>query len=693
MLVTSLDQLPYLLRIVNNEEILAYDTETTGLNARRDSVIGIAVSGRTAAFYIPVLQYANGNLADTGLRPVALAVLAALQNKKLIMWNASFDCRITEQSLGVDLLPALHADVMLMKHTVDEEQPFGLKEVASRLWGTDEKAEQEELKASIKANGGTTKQYYKADVSVLAKYACQDVMLTMRLYNHYYSKLRQYGLEDFYFRDEVLPLYREVVIPMEKCGVQLNLPLLEQSASELEIDLADLESQIQEQIKPLLRQVFIPWLLNKKYPPRTEKGNMPKWAKEGLTQEQAWHRDNDGYMFNLSSTHHLKKLFFDTLGETPLSRTPTGRPKVDDDFIRHISAKYPWCNLLTNYNKLVKIRGTYVQRFLDEHEDGRFYPDWKVHGTVSGRLAGDFQQLPRPLEPGQASELVLKHNNRIREFIIPAPNFLLCSADYEQLEPTIFAHTSTDFALQSIFTSGADFYSEVAIRTERLEGISSDKKAPNYLGKIDKSKRQKAKAYALGIAYGLTDYKLQFELNVSQEEAAELIRKYLDAFPGLANWIVQSHAQAIEQGFVTTEMGRRRHFPRLKGLFDRWGVNLLDSLDLWKKYHASPAVYEEAKIARRQAKKWLNNAVNFQPQCYASSIINRASINIVRELKSKGLGAQIIATVHDEIVLEVPATEAQAVGEIVKRNMENVVKLSVPLKAEPQFGNNFRECK
>lgn len=678
------------LTMLNNGDIWAYDTETTGLNTRHDTVIGFGASNGTDSFYIALHAYTNGQLMPLGIDPGP--VLAKLLTKKLVFWNASFDIRITKQSLGVDLLPALHADGMLLKHTVDEEYPFGLKEVASKLWGTDVTKEKEEMQASIKANGGTAKQYYKADVSLLGKYCIQDCLLTMRCFDYYNRRLLLNGLQAFYYTEEVLPLYREVVIPMEERGVHVDLPLLEQSKAEIAVDIANLETQIQQAIAPLLPDVFTPWLLNKDYPVKTATGKQPKWAKDGLSQLEAWQRDNPtGYMFNLQSKFHLKKLFFDTLREQPLSRTPTGMPQVDDDFIQHVAPKYPWAALLSDYNKLKKIEGTYVLRLLEEQENGIFYPEWKAHGTVSGRLSGDMQQLPRPIEHG--SEIVKKHNNRIRRFIIAQPGHQLCSADYEQLEPTIFSHCSGDSALQTIFNAGTDFYSEVAIRTEGLAHLySSNKAASNYLGKADKAKRQQAKAYALGIAYGMSGYKLQFEIGVSQAEADQLVANYLDAFPGLAAWMESSRHQAITSGFVRTQSGRIRHLPEAKRLHAKYGPALDNALDTWKAYNASPE-YGEIKQARKRYQNQLNNAINFQVQGLAASIVNRAAIRLARELKTARLEAAIIGQIHDELLLTVPVHEIDTVSKLVKTVMETILPLSVPLRTEPQFGACFKDCK
>lgn len=677
-----------------DKEIVAYDTETTGLNVRSDEVIGFSFGDEERAFYIPIWEWKNRSLTQIIDMAVLEPILSSLSCKKLIMWNAAFDVLVTKNSLGVNLVHALHADALLLKHTCDENYPFGLKEVAANIFGHEVKNEKEAMLASIKANGGTPKEFYKADVSVLGLYACQDAMLTMRLFNHYSRELSKQGLDDFYFKDEVLPLYKTVTIPMVDRGVRVDTALLYSAQVEIKSDLEQLEARIQETIAPQL-DLFTTWFLNKDYPPKTATGLTPKWAKDGLTQNEAWRRDAGpgANMFNLLSKFHLKKFFFDTMKLQPLNKTPTGMPQVDDEFISSLHAEYPWTKLLSDFNRLTKLKGTYIDRLIEEQEDGRFYPEWKMHGTTSGRFSGDMQQLPRPIKDPKVSEVVRKHTNRVRQFIVADEGAQLCSADYEQLEPTIFAHCSEDEALRAIFNSGRDFYSTVAIDTEGIQNVSADKKATNYLGNLDPAARQKAKTYALGIAYGMTGYKLQFEIGVPKNEAESLVTKYLAAYPNLDMWMASSKDLATRQGYIRTQSGRIRHLNGLSRLASTYGVWLSNSLELWKRFNASPLAYERAKTDRKLYVNLLNNAINFQVQGLAASILNRAGIAICAEIAARGLRSYPVGAIHDEWLFNVPISEIEEMRLLIKDKMESIMKLSVPLRTEPIFGRSFAECK
>ncbi len=665
-----------ILKFIDENEVIAYDTETTGLNVRKDVVIGFGISSVNRGFYIPVYRWdtESASLLPTGLPHQK--ILAALKTKKLLTWNASFDMRITKNNLGVDLLDNLHADVLLLKHTCDEEFPFGLKEVGAKIFGSDVTKEKEEMLESIKKNGGSAKQYFKADTEILGKYCIQDCVLTFRLFEHYSNSLHAQGLTDFYYHSEVVPLYKQVTIPMENAGVDLDVELLERSLKEINEDLYSIEYTIQKAIEPHLG-LFTAWFLNKDYPTKTRTGKAPAWTKRHASQYDAWRADNTGYMFNLQSKYHLKKLFFDTLGEEPLSKTPTGMPQVDEDFLLHISSKYDWVKSLIEFNKLTKIKGTYIERFLEENEDGRFYPSFMQHRTVSGRYGSDLQQLPRLVS---GDSVVTKHNNRVREFIKAPTGHKLISADYAQLEPRCFAHTSGDSALQHIFREGTDFYTTIAKKTEGLEDVSKDA-------------RQKAKAYALGIAYGMTGYKLKFEIDCDQDTADGLVSDYLRAFPELAHWMEESKHAAYMEGFVQSQAGRIRHLGKAKQIYERYGTTILDDLRLWQQFNKNPTAYEKAKTDRREFKNLCNNAINFQVQSLAASIVNRAAISINKRFKAEGMRSVIVAQIHDELVVRAPDNEVHVACIIMKTCMENVTKLDVPLIAEPKVGDNFAQVK
>lgn len=690
LIVDTPEKLSLVLEFINGTEILAFDIETTGLDVFKDKVIGFGVSNGLASLYVPILEWNGKSVVQASGTHLYSPILAALSSRKLLMHNGSFDTRFVKNDLGVDLLPSLYCDTMLLKHTCDEEFPFGLKEIAAALWGQDVKEEKLAMQSSIKANGGKPTEYYKADLSLIATYCMQDCQLTYRIYNHYNPILKREGLTKFFYEDEVMPLYKEVTIPMEEVGIRLDTPRMESALHAINKDLFTLEQCIQAAIAPSLN-IFTTWFLNKDYPLQTPKGKAPMWMRKHDRQIDAWKADNpEGYMFNLLSKHHLKKVFFDTLHEQPLNTTPTGLPQVDEEFLDSVASKYEWVPQLIQFNKLTKIKSTYIERFLNEQTDGRFYASFYQHRTVSGRYGSDLQQLPRPVE---GNDIVANHTSSIRQFFLADAGCKLVAADYNSLEPRIFSHVSEDPALIAIFNEGKDFYSEIAIRTERLAGVSSIKTADNYLGKVNKAARQKAKAYSLGIPYGLTGYKLQFEIGVTNEQADQLVKDYLAAFPKLATWMDTSVDEARTNGYIKSQAGRVRHLRRIPELFGKYGAVIGNSLELWKHYHNDTSLYAVARACHKEYKNLCNNARNFQIQSLAASVVNQSMISIARQIKAAGLEAKIVNSVHDEIVMNVPISELAQVKQIMQQTMENIVKLALPLPAEPVVGDNYAECK
>ena len=767
-LVNDKEKVNLLIQHINEKEIIAFDTETSTLNPRKGQIVGFSVSGEEGVgFYLPTMTWnvttealEEYQIEGIGCHKIAKKIIEMLVGKKLIMHNASFDCRYTNSFYGIDLLPSLWVDTALLVHTVKEEgafgygSPFGLKPIAIMIQdkiglNVEEAANQEQLnlKASIKENGGSTTkenfEIYKADINLLGEYAAADTDLTLRIYNYFLPVLKAEGLEKFFFEDEVMPLYREVTIQMEIEGIALDIPLIEKTRNDI---VADQERYRRAVIDELLKLAKVrEWVIDtalKEYPP-SHKGKwaqtlvelyglpMPRTAR-GISLKEAnvlaldehpvrdyllsgdlshldeevvvrvsmklWKEDNDGEFINIQSKKQMGEIAFKYLKEKSLSQTTKGQPQFDDDVIQVLAEKYEWCKNLRIYNKLLKIKSTYIDRFYESAEDGRFFPYFKQNGTVSGRYGSDLQQLPKPKEDGEADPIIVKYNNEIRAFFITDPGYLLIDNDFESLEPHIFASISNDKNLQEIFNQGHDFYSTVAIRTEKLDeqrdkypdGVSADKKAPNFLKKLDAPKRNQAKAYSLGVAYGMSPYALAMSLGVSQEEGKRLHAGYMEGFPGVAQWVENSRAFFKKNGYIKNQVGRIRHLERGKVVYDKYGERIMD----WKFRNelTKQVGGEVVKQLYGDYKNALNNCLNFQIQSLAASVVNRAALAINREFKKRGWDGQVIAQIHDQLIIKVKEELAKEAAEVVKDIMENTTKLpGVTLKAPPEIAKNFRD--
>jgi DNA polymerase-1 len=421
------------------------------------------------------------------------------------------------------------------------------------------------------------------------------------------------------------------------------------------------------------------------------RGDQAVLDKEVVTKLslKLWKQDNDGQFFNIQSKDQLGEIAFGVLGIKPLSTTKTGKPQFDDDTVQSIAGKYEWAKNLRIYNRLLKIKSTYMDRFLDNQEDGRYYFYYKQHGTVSGRYGSDAQQLPRPKEEGDDEPIVIEYNNLIRAFFIPDEHNIFVDCDYESLEPHTFAHVSGDEGLKDIFRNNWDFYSTIAIKTEGLTQYSPDKKAPNFLRKLEPKLRNKAKAYALGIPYGMGAYALGMNLGIATKEAKKLVDGYLNGFPELKTWMERSKKQAKEKGYVSTQVGRIRHLPKVKSIYDKIGDDLLD----WniKKEMERQYGVDQIKNLSRDYINGLNNSCNVQIQGLAASIVNRAALAINRKFIELGIRGWVCAQIHDQLVIEVEQARSEEAARIVQDLMENTTKLSIDLKAPPALAHNLRD--
>ena len=779
--VQDSETLKLMFQHIQESDVIAVDTETSGLNPRKNKIVGWSLSGDEGiGFYIPTLvwNFDKGELElqtidGTSTETISKNLLKALKGKKLVFHNASFDVQFIKNYFGIDLLPDVWVDTGLLVHTVYEEgafgfgNPFGLKSIAimnQEALGLDvEKAanqEQLELKESIKKNGGsvTKESYeiYKADLDILSKYASADTDLTLRICNLYLGKLRDEGLEKFFFEDEVMPIYREVTVPMEAHGVDLDTELIEKIHGEI---VEDQKKNKEIVMKSLLAIPEVKeWVVatSMESYPVSHKGNwaqrlveryslpLPKSEKTGkysltakyineledskvkqflLTGDDTliedvekarismslWKESNDGDYINIQSKKHLGEIVFGYMGIKPKvsgANTKSGRDKFDMSMVEELAKTYPWAENLRVYNKLLKIKSTYVDRFRDRQEDGRYYFYFKQNGTVSGRYGSDAQQLPKPLEEGEDAPVIMKYVNIVRAFLIAGKGRKVIDADYESLEPHCFASVTGDKALQEIFNKGWDFYSTVAIKTEKLEGVSADKKADNYLKKLDPVKRNKAKAYSLGIAYGMEAYALKMSLGVDQKTAEDLVKGYLDGFPQLAEWRERSRDEVKAYGQIKNYVGRVRHLPKVQKLYNKFQDRMMDWRFRKELETKVPPKYirkdgevvktisprDQVTQAYRDYRNGLNNCLNFQLQSLAAAVVNRAALKINRKAIELGLDAKVQAQVHDQLIINCDEKDVEIFAPYVQEIMENTTKLpGVTLKAPPEISNNWRD--
>jgi DNA polymerase I-like protein with 3'-5' exonuclease and polymerase domains len=730
-----------LANYITQGNIIAYDTETTSVNPRKGDIIGFSVSANlNEGYYFPTKIWNNDtqtidDLTIEGKRceDIAVKLVKLLIGKKLVMHNASFDVRFTKNCYDIDLRDSLYCDTMLLRHTLKEDGPFGLKDIAIELQnelGIDAEKEANEeqikLKESIKANGGqatkTNYELYKADMQIIGEYAAADTDLTLRVMTHYLPILKEENLWDFFFTDEVMPLYRTVTIQMEEKGSMLDMKLIGEMDEQITKDIIRLEKEVVDALMKLPEAKR--WALERAHEsfPAKKRGNFAKklldYKNRGMMKNEygvdkfladgnTEHLDpmdsmrvsldllkeKEGGLINISSKKQLGELCFDYLRIKPLSKTRKGNNQFNENLVDHISKDYEWAAKMKDYNKLNKIKSSYIDRFTERSENGRYYFYVKQHGTTSGRFSSDSQQLPRILEPGEASPLVLKYNNVVRRFVKSEDDRRLVICDQSSLEPRVFASVSNDPGLINVFKNGEDLYSRVAIQAWKLEGMSAIKSDDNYLKKLRPDLRQRAKSIALAIPYGAGAWQIGKQLDIHIKEAQKMINGYLDGFPELAKWMTDTHLRANTVGRIVNKTGRIRHLDKVKYIYEKFEDNLIKP---WvfkgMKENARKAGNEkELQQLRMEYKNGLNNAKNFQIQSLAASIMNRSAIRIHEEFKKHNIDAYIMLQIHDEFVVNASVEHAERACEITKDCMENTVSIETGLVADPNIATDFAE--
>jgi DNA polymerase-1 len=348
-----------------------------------------------------------------------------------------------------------------------------------------------------------------------------------------------------------------------------------------------------------------------------------------------------GHEFNISSTQQLQKVLFEERRLTPGKKTKTGY-STDVAVLEELARVDETPALILRYRSLAKLKSTYVDTLADEADrEGRLHTNFVQTGTATGRLSSrepNLQNIPIRDEEGR----------RIREAFTAGPGSLLISADYSQIELVVLAHLSEDKNLLSAFKEGKDVHARTAAL---IFGI--DEKD------VKGEQRRIAKTINFGVMYGMSAFRLANELNISRTEAAAFIEAYFKTYAGISRFIETLIKKTEETGYASTILGRRRYIP---------------------------AINSRNKTEKAAAERV---AVNTPIQGSAADIVKTAMLNLDRALISAGSPARLLLQVHDELILECPKDAAKETAELVRREMENAVKLKIPLRVSVETGKRW----
>ncbi|MCJ2166078.1 MULTISPECIES: DNA polymerase I [unclassified Pseudodesulfovibrio] len=352
-----------------------------------------------------------------------------------------------------------------------------------------------------------------------------------------------------------------------------------------------------------------------------------------------------GEEFNIRSSQQLAVILFDRLDIKAGSKTSTGLRSTANQVLEKIRDLHPIVEAVLEFRMLEKLRSTYLEPLPKlVGEDGRLHTHFNQLSTATGRLSSSQPNL-------QNIPIRGVHGPRMRACFNAAEGNLLAAADYSQIELRVLAHFSKDPALIDAFLHNEDIHSRTAalLNDKTVEEVTPDE-------------RRGAKTINFGLIYGMGVQKLARELKIKQTEAQEFTDKYFEKMATLKTYYDSIVKDAETHGFVTTLAGRRRLLPELHSRNNQM-----------------------ASQAKRQA-------INTVIQGSAADIIKMAMLAAHKDQELKSLGAKLILQVHDELIIEAPATTIEAAGARLKEVMQNVAKLAVPLKVDLGVGKNWAEA-
>ncbi|WP_443924923.1 DNA polymerase I [Prevotella sp.] len=434
----------------------------------------------------------------------------------------------------------------------------------------------------------------------ICDYAAEDADITLRLYNVLKPRLKEADVEDLFYNIE-MPLI-PVLAEMEMNGVLLDTNALAETSKVF----TDRMTQIEKNIYELA-----------------------------------------GHQFNIASPKQVGEVLF---GEMKIvdkpKKTKTGQYVTSEEVLQQLRSKAPIVDHILEHRGLKKLLGTYVDalpKLINPHT-GHIHTSFNQAVTATGRLSSsdpNLQNIPVRGEDGK----------EIRKCFIPEPGCLFFSADYSQIELRVMAHLSGDKNMIEAFREGYDIHAATAARIYKED-----------INNVTRDQRTKAKRANFGIIYGITVFGLAERLEISRDEAKQLIDGYFETFPQVHDYMEKAKQLAREHGYAETFFHRRRYLPDITS------------------HNATVRNFAE------------RNAINAPIQGSAADIIKIAMIRIYERFRREGIKSKMILQVHDELNFSVLPEEKEQVEKIVLEEMQNAYTLQVPLVADSGWGNNWLEA-
>jgi DNA polymerase-1 len=318
---------------------------------------------------------------------------------------------------------------------------------------------------------------------------------------------------------------------------------------------------------------------------------------------------------------------------------------TDADALEKLAPVCPAIEPLLSYRQYSKLLGTYIDGLRRVAAYGRVHSTFDQTATATGRISSNepnLQNIPVRTDLGR----------EIRRAIVPAEGMYLVDADYSQIELRVLAHLSGDKNMRDAFLKGQDVHTRTAAEVYQVS-----------MDEVTHQMRSSAKAVNFGLVYGISEFGLARNIGVSRAEAGDFIKRYFERYPGVKQYMANAVRDGEQKGYAETLYHRRRFLPELT----------------------------EGKGATRAFGERI--AMNTPVQGTAADIIKLAMVKVCKALEKEKMRSRLVLQVHDELILECPPEETEKARDLLKREMESVAELSVPLVAEVSFGKSWYETK
>lgn len=593
ILVQTEEQLDQMVEKFHGEQIIAVDTETTGVDVYVDKMVGMSFTlpKQDLNYYVPIRHTTGERQVEAS--KVLAKVKPILEDHKIdkVFHNAIFDLHIFAGE-GIEVNGKVH-DTLVIAHLMNENEPsYRLKELAPKYL----KCEADTFDALF----GKNCLFSTVELKFANYYACKDTKLTWELYSFYMKYLNNPKFEKLKKNYDNIeqPLIKEVFY-MERTGFAIDFEEVNRQKVEL--------TERKAQLEALLEVHF---------------GNI-----------------------NFNSVQQLSKVLYQDKKLHLLNEIPPNFKQSTDAKTLKILAKYDeGCKILVEYKDIVKHLSSFVEKLPEMVKpDGKIHGSFKQTGTVTGRFSSvnpNMQQQPK----------------EARKMFVAPNGYLILGADFSAQEPRLLAHFTQDQVLLDIYEQGKDLYSTYA-SLHYKRPYEEVYKNPDG---SDTKERKAFKVVILAIMYGMTEKSLADTLGINELEAKTLIDSFYKGSPRVAKWIEHNKETARKYGYVETLFGRKRRLPDAK------------SQDKWE---------------RMRAERQTTNARIQGSASEQTKLVMIKAGNKLREISKEGREFRLLATIHDEVLFQVPEDITKEEVKIIESLMVDTVKLNnVPSKTDIELG-------